>query len=344
MPLFDFTGGANQSTTLTSANGGLNFTDNSVNFTLSTVNPSGQTALYYSPGAATGVITISDFNNTGTITLAVNDPTNDGMSNPILNLGQVFSGNWQVEFVHATNTALNHTVGFVTAADGGNITAPAGEYSAIKFTNASGFGGAFEVQSLTATIVCYLEGTGIDTPAGSIKVEDLQPGDTVLTADGGTTTVQWVGKQPVETRLTHPARVNPIRIAAGAIADGVPARDLYVSPDHAIEIDGLLVNASALINGKSITMVQKMPLEGFNYYHVETDAHEVILAEGCPAESYVDMPDRSSFVNGAERADVAAIAEMDLPRITARRLLPQALVDRLAERADRLAMRKTRAA
>ncbi|KMW57739.1 hypothetical protein AIOL_002706 [Candidatus Rhodobacter oscarellae] len=51
----------------------------------------------------------------------------------------------------------------------------------------------------------------------------------------------------------------------------VPSRDLYVSPDHAVEIDGVLINAMALDNGTTITQVAKMPLDGFTYYHVETE-------------------------------------------------------------------------
>ena len=150
----------------------------------------------------------------------------------------------------------------------------------------------------------------IATPAGHVVLAHLRrgsvavaPGDRVLTADGGISTVQWLGEQPVETSLSNPSKVNPIRIRAGALAENVPARDLLVSPDHAIGIDGYLVNASALINGSSITREARMPTDGFTYFHVETGTHELLLAEGCAAESYVDFVGRDGFVNGAERTE-----------------------------------------
>ena len=133
----------------------------------------------------------------------------------------------------------------------------------------------------------------------------------------------------MDVQIQHPAKINPICISASAIAEGVPACDLFVSPDHAIEIDGMLINASALVNGSTVYQVAKMPLDGFTYYHVETDAHEVILAEGCPAESYLDVPDRSAFINGEERSHVAPIQEMDLPRVSSKRLVPAKIAARL---------------
>ncbi|MCP3972469.1 MAG: hypothetical protein GY717_19540, partial [Rhodobacteraceae bacterium] len=86
------------------------------------------------------------------------------------------------------------------------------------------------------------------------------------------------------------------------------------------------------VNGTSIHQVSDMPLDGFTYYHVETETHELILAEGCAAESYLDIPDRSAFVNGAERADAPVIEEMDLPRISTSRLVPAAIAQRLGSR------------
>ncbi len=178
-------------------------------------------------------------------------------------------------------------------------------------------------------VSCFCAGTRIATADGAVAVELLQPGDKVRTAGGGETTVRWLGQQEVAPRLRHPATVNPICISAGALAEGLPTRDLYVSPDHAVEIDGMLINAILLINGRSIYQVASMPLDGFTYYHVETDRHELILAEGCPAESYLDIPDRSSFVNGAERADAPVIREMARLRISSKRLLPDAIKTRL---------------
>jgi hypothetical protein len=124
-------------------------------------------------------------------------------------------------------------------------------------------------------------------------------------------------------------KINPICVTAGALGPGRPARDLYLSGDHALEIDGYLINAGALVNGRTIHQVAEMPKAGFTYYHVETDAHELILAEGCAAESFIDYAGRDGFVNGDDRAGEPPIREMDLPRISDVRLVPDSIRTRL---------------
>lgn len=179
--------------------------------------------------------------------------------------------------------------------------------------------------SLTDNTLCFCEGTRIATPGGWREVQDLKEGDPLTTADGGTTVVRWLGNRRVDTRLVRPDAAFPIRIAAGALDN---ERDLYVSPDHGLAIDGYLINASALVNGATIAQVDKMPLQGFTYYHIETDAHELILAEGQAAETYLDQPSRDCFDNGNERCGAPIYPAMEMPRISSRRMLPKAVVAR----------------
>lgn len=332
MPTFEFDDGgpgANQQTTVTSANAALNFTEDGVDFTFSTVNPSGVAALFYSPGVPGGALSFSEFNNTGMFTLAVNAATNNILQNPALNVSFI-SGTWTVTFVHATNAGLNHQVTGLTSLDAGVIGAPAGDYASIVFSASNAGGGYMAIESLTAEIVCFLKGTGIATPDGRVAVEDLRPGDRVLLADGRSTEVKWVGALDVDTRLTHPAKVNPVCITAGALGGGLPERDLLVSAEHAIEIDGTLYNAGTLVNGETIYRKAQMPKEGFTYYHIETEAHELLLAEGVAAESYIDYAARDSFDNAPD-GDGRVIPEMALPRVSAARLVPAELKARLQE-------------
>jgi hypothetical protein len=87
----------------------------------------------------------------------------------------------------------------------------------------------------------------------------------------------------------------PVLIRAGAIADGLPQRDLCVSPEHALYLDGVLVPARHLTNLKSI--LRRRDLEVVEYFHLELDAHAVIFAEGQPAETFVDCNSRALFDN-----------------------------------------------
>jgi len=215
----------------------------------------------------------------------------------------------------------------------------------VSFT-ISGFGGVSNMlDSITAdAIQCFCAGTLIATADGPVAVEDLTPGVEITLADGTTAPMRWLGRQVVAPRYLHPAKINPVCIRAGALGDGLPMRDLYVSGDHAMVLDGLLINASALVNGRTIRNVRDMPLDGFTYYHIELDVHCVLLAEGCASESYLDMPNRDAFVNGDERANVAPIREMDLPRISSRRLLPSAIRARLGIKDEVIAFSSAKAA
>jgi len=182
--------------------------------------------------------------------------------------------------------------------------------------------------------ICFMPGTRIAVPVGEILIEDLRIGDPVLTVDGREVPIRWIGRQTVCTWFRDEVEF-PIRIRASALDEGVPCRDLLVSPDHAIFIDGVLVQAGALVNGTSIIYERNVP-ETFVYYHVELDDHSLILAENTPAETFIDNVDRARFDNWQEYQtlypDAAAAMEMAFPRAKSRRQLPRVVRERIARR------------
>jgi len=180
---------------------------------------------------------------------------------------------------------------------------------------------------------CFLAGTHLATPDGPRRVEELRIGDLVLTADGCAAPVHWIGVQTIVPVFADPLRSFPVRIAAGALGPGMPRRDLLLSPDHALFLDGVLVQAGALLNGTTIVREREMP-ERFTYFHVELDDHALILAEGVPTETFVDNVTRRRFDNYAQYEalygeDRGIIPEMALPRVKSARQLPQAMRRRL---------------
>lgn len=191
--------------------------------------------------------------------------------------------------------------------------------------------------------VCFLAGTTIATPDGGRAIETLRPGALVLTADGTARPVRWLGRQTIAARFADPLRVAPIRIRRGALGDNLPARDLLVSPDHALLVDGVLVQAGALVNFVSITREDHEMPERFRYFHIELADHSLILAEGVAAETFIDNVDRLAFDNWDEHAaldDAAApMREMPHPRAKAHRQVPGALRQRLMARGLALAGR-----
>lgn len=193
------------------------------------------------------------------------------------------------------------------------------------------------------TVICFYPGTRIRISAGEVAVETLSIGDMVLTAEGEAKPVRWIGRQTVCTLFADPIRVLPIRIAAGALAECLPARDLLVSPDHAILVDDVLIQAAALVNDTTIRREDAVPTT-FTYYHVELADHALILAEGVPAETFVDNVDRLSFDNWDEHEALygaeAPIPEMTLPRAKASRQVPMAVRQQIAARVALLGFTK----
>src|SRR5215213_3438471 len=185
------------------------------------------------------------------------------------------------------------------------------------------------------TFRCFMSGTRIRTPAGEVAVEELRIGDAVVTADGKVQLVKWIGRQTVSMLFADPVRVLPIRIAAGALGNNVPCRDLLVSPDHALLVDAILVNAGALVNGVTITRASDVP-QTFTYYHVELPDHSLILAENTPAETFIDNVERRAFDNWAEHETLypgaEPMAEMPYPRAKSARQVPGSVRARVAAR------------
>lgn len=147
---------------------------------------------------------------------------------------------------------------------------------------------------------CFATGTRIATARGEVAVEDLRVGDLVVTAGGrgALQPVIWIGHSDVNVaRHAQRGRIAPVLIKAGALAANVPFRDLRVSPDHAMLIDGNLIPAGMLVNGT--TIIQEMWCPQVTYWHVELPTHSVLIAEGAAAESYLDDGNRKHFDNGA---------------------------------------------
>ena len=148
-------------------------------------------------------------------------------------------------------------------------------------------------------VACYAAGTRLRGAQGEIAVERLRPGDLLRTAGGALRPVRWIGHRRIDlTRHPDPRRAQPIRIAADAFADGVPTRDLWLSPDHAVFDRGRLIPIRLLVNGA--TIVRETRRRTITYYHVELDTHDLLLAEGLPAESYLDCDNRGIFENAPE--------------------------------------------
>jgi hypothetical protein len=152
----------------------------------------------------------------------------------------------------------------------------------------------------TLITACFAAGTGIVTTRGMVAVETLRPGETVATASGRLAALRWIGRRRIDLRRhARPADVTPIRVRAGAFGACVPVRDLFLSPDHAVLMDGALIPIRHLANGRSIAAE---PCGEVTYFHLELDRHDAVIAEGLVCESYLDTGNREAFEGEAALA------------------------------------------
>ena len=227
----------------------------------------------------------------------------------------------------------------LTMTDGG-VNAGAGGTDRIVFGSAIDVTGFKIVNGDTVQVACFASGTLIETTHGPVAVESLTVGDELLTLSGGIGRIVWIGSRTVDCeRHPRPETVWPISIEPGAFAENVPSRALVVSPDHGIYHNGVLIPAKLLVNGST---VRQTPVALVVYHHVELQRHDIILAEGLPAETYLDVGDRGTFSGGkvtaphpdfsARRWEMAGCAPIVLTGATL-----AATKSVLAERAKKLA-------
>jgi hypothetical protein len=111
--------------------------------------------------------------------------------------------------------------------------------------------------------------------------------------------IKWIGRRSHNGRFVMGRKdILPVCIKAGALGENLPERDLWISPNHAMYLSGVLIEAKDLVNGVSIVQAERV--ESLAYFHIELDAHDVIIAEGALSETFIDDDSRGMFHNAHE--------------------------------------------
>ena len=208
------------------------------------------------------------------------------------------------------------------------------EAKAIESMEIDAFAGSFfvgmPVNQTSVNFVCYVAGTWILTPEGERPVETLGTGDLVLTADRGPQPIRWIRS----SRVIAEGKRLPVLIRAGALGRGLPRRDLRVSRQHRILIASpivermfgcpeVLVPALRLVGLPGIEFCERE--ETVSYWHLLTPCHDILFAEGAPAETLLPGPNALdameeavraeilSMIPDAETRDIAAFAARPIP-------------------------------
>ena len=181
------------------------------------------------------------------------------------------------------------------------------------------------------TAICFCAGTRILTPSCEVAVERLAAGDTVVTASGAVRPIVWIGTGQVLATPGRRGPATPVIVRKGALADNVPHRDLHVTKGHSLLLDGVLIPVEFLVNHHSILWDDRA--QQVTIYHIELTTHDVLLADGAPAESYRDDGNRWMFGNANAGWD--APAKPPCAEVLTGGPVVDAIWRRLADRAGR---------
>ncbi|ARW47024.1 Hint domain-containing protein [Acetobacter pasteurianus] len=245
---------------------------------------------------------------------------------------------------NGSDTTITTNTGITVVVNGDHTPATKTLYQATSGGNLYLSATAQNSSGSTGVLVCFLPGSMIRTPKGDVAVENLVAGQEVLTfaADGQPVArrITWAGKAHART---NPAAADdvagyPVRVRANAIADGVPAADLLITPEHCLYMQGSFVPARMLVNGTSI--VYDTSFAGYDYYHIETEGHAVIMANGMLTESYLDTGNRASFTQAGPVARIGGAvkswAQDAAAKLETSRTFVEPLFRTLAERGSTL--------
>ncbi len=228
---------------------------------------------------------------TWTFVFDSDDPALDG-----LDRGQSMDVTFNIR---VTDVSYNTANGFATTVNGTTVV---------------------DTHQVTITIfgeneVCFARGSQILTEHGPCPVERLKIGDKLVTRDGGLKPIRWIASSKVtDARRRGNSQLEPVAIAPGTFAPGIPSRTLRLSPQHRVLLEGayvdmliaepaVLASAKSLINGKNIYHCGD-EIEDLEYWHIALDQHEVIYAEGCPVETFHPGDIALGLVDDAQGAEL----------------------------------------
>jgi hypothetical protein len=184
---------------------------------------------------------------------------------------------------------IGHALGLAHSTDHTAVMFPTALGAANQDVDASDIAG---IQALYAAVACYAAGSAILTTRGEVAVEHLRVGDLVPgLASGRLRRVRWIGRRHIRSAAA-------VRVCANAFGREQPHRDLLLSPDHAVWAGGALIPVRHAVNGASVVRERAGKV---TYFHIEladehsAALHDVLLADGLPAESYLDTGNRGAF-------------------------------------------------
>ncbi|EBA11305.1 Hint domain-containing protein [Roseobacter sp. CCS2] len=177
-----------------------------------------------------------------------------------------------------------------------SFDAPIASFTVVHSSTPGSTSGTVGVSDVSFDIFCFSRGSRIETPHGPRAVEDLAIGDLVVTKDSGVQAIKWIGRKKVSAqRLATEQNLRPVRLLKDAFGDGIPCRDMMISPQHKILISDwraemyfasseILAPAKGLLNDRTIRIVNE-PAD-IEYIHMMFEKHEIVTVDNLRSESF----------------------------------------------------------
>ena len=262
------------------------------------VNAIGSTGiLLLASGASAGTLnaTSGEFKNFGTLSIASGATWTVDADSTFGTMFKTIAGFTSGDGILLSGDTVSHS-----SASGGieHVTLTGSEAMTLAF--AGTFAGGFTVTAggILET-VCFCRGTRILTPAGEVAIETLSIGDKVVTlGHGNARTINWIGKGKVLATRGRRGAATPVIVKKHALAPNVPHADLRVTKAHSLYFDGVLIPVGFLVNHKTILWDDRA--QEVEIYHIELDSHDVLIANGAPAETFREDGNGWMFQNARE--------------------------------------------
>jgi len=184
----------------------------------------------------------------------------------------------------------------------------------VNYFDADGnFTGKLQFTEIEEVVPCFTPGTAVATPRGERLVEELKVGDKIITRDNGIQEIRWLGHKTLDYgQLSRATHMKPVLIRQGSLGNGLPERDMLVSPNHRMLVANdrtalyfdeheVLVSAKHLVNNKGVQNVDAL---GVTYIHFMFDQHEVVLANGTWTESFQPGDYTLAGIGNAQRGEI----------------------------------------
>ena len=254
---------------------------------------------YVDGSYASTPITLASFDNTdasfGMFGSLVEDANGDLFGTTQVG-GQSGDGTvFKLPYVDGSYASTPIIIASFDGTDGQNPLAGVTFDSGGDLVGTTNYGGTDNEGTVFETPICFLAGTMIATPTGEVAVERLAVGDMATTLRGPARRIVWIGQGRVLATRGRRSPATPVIVRKGALAENMPCRDLRVTMAHALYVDGVLIPVEYLVNHRSIIWDDRA--QEVTVYHVELETHDILVADGAPAENYRDDGNRWLFQN-----------------------------------------------